>query len=203
MGYGVGQRITPLLFTLNKVVGRSYGRYPHIMLSLQRPGERGITAVIGTPDRTAILELITQMALVGRVHIIVGGNRFDGHTLARTVRRHTTLLDETLARIEQTRPFTCIQAISLLERAPATTALVMLDMLDTFYDESISDAASVRLGCVAAAHLRRLGQTTPVLVTLRPPPTPARVGLIKLVRGVAHRLYVMEPPPRLQQPSLF
>jgi len=173
------------------------------MFSLPVVREWGVTAVFHLPNPDPILDVIAQLALLGTVQVIVGGNRFDAHRLARVIRQHTVQLDETLARIQQARPFTCHQAITLLAGTQPATPIVMLDMLNTFYDENISDAESERLVDVAAGHLRRLGQQAPVLITLRPPLTPTRAGLIKIVRGIADWVYVYDAPESTRQPPLF
>jgi hypothetical protein len=137
------------------------------------------------------------------VQVIVGGNRFDAHQLARIIRRHTVQLDLVLERIHQARPFTCYQALNLLEETKPTMPMVALDLLTTFYDENISDKESVRLVHIAISHLQRLAQQTPVLVTLRSPAMPARAGLIQLVQGAADQLYIFEFPQESFQPPLL
>jgi hypothetical protein len=173
------------------------------MLTLPAIKERGITAVIGLSDSNLALELIARLALLYPVRVIVGGNRFDAHQLARIARRHTVQLDRILGRIEQARPFTCFQAIKLLEETQPITPLVALDLLTTFYDDNISDADSVRLVNVAIGHLRRLSRQAPVLVTLRPSPSATRTHLVRLIQDSADRLYVYESPEKIIQPPLF
>lgn len=165
--------------------------------------ESGITAVVGLHDSASILELVVQLALLYPVRVIVGGNRFDSHQMARIVRRHTVHLDQILGRIEQARPFTCFQTVKLLEETRPMTPLVALDLLATFYDENISDAESVRLVNITTAHLQRLGKQAPVLVTLRPSAATTRPSLVTLVQNIADQLYVYEPPVRTTQPPLF
>jgi hypothetical protein len=150
---------------------------------------KGITVVIDVPDPHTILALIARLALLHPVRVIVGGNRFDAHQLARIIRRHTTRVDETLARIRQARPFTCFQALTLLAEKPPTMPLVVLDMLTTFYDENISDSESIRLTNIAVTHLQRVGEAAPVLVTHRSSDGGTRSGLIKLVEAVADDIY--------------
>ncbi|MFQ5421931.1 MAG: hypothetical protein ACE5EY_16410 [Anaerolineae bacterium] len=173
------------------------------MILLPATHERGIMVVIGLPDKNPILELIVQLALLHPVQVIVGGNRFDAHQLARIIRRHTVQLDQTLARIQQARPFTCYQALKLLEDTKPTTPLVAIDLLITFYDENISDSESIRLVNIAITHLRRLGQQSPVLVTLRPSVTSTRSGLTNLIQNIADEVFVFDFPQESFQPPLF
>ncbi len=163
------------------------------MLALPAVKECGITVITGLSGNNPILKLIAQLALMYPLRVIVGGNRFDAHQLARIVRQHTVQLDQTLDRIEQARPFTCFQAIKLLEETQPTTPLVAIDLLTTFYDENISDSESVRLVNIAIAHLQRLGKQVPVLVTLRPSSSATtRPGLVTLVQNIADQFYVYE-----------
>jgi hypothetical protein len=173
------------------------------MLTLPALNERGITVVVGLSDKQPILDVIARLALLYPVQVIVGGNRFDAHHLARIIRRHTVQLDLVLGRIQQARPFTCFQAIKLLDGTKPTMPLVAIDLLTTFYDENISDSESVRLVNLAVGHLQRLSQQAPVLVTLRPPAMPIRAGLIKMVQDIADQLYIYESPENSFQPPLL
>lgn len=173
------------------------------MLTLPALKKHGMTVVVGLPDKQPILEVIARLALQNPVQVIVGGNRFDAHQLARIIRRHTIHLDQVLERIQQARPFTCYQAVKLLKETEAAGPLVVIDMLATFFDDNISDSESVRLVGAAVAQLQRLGRQAPVLVTLRPPATPARAGLVKIIQNRADQLYLFDRPEETFQPPLW
>lgn len=173
------------------------------MLPLPAWKEHGMTVIAGLPDRQPILEVVARLALHNPVQVIVGGNRFDVHQLARIIRPYTIHLDQVLARIRQARPFTCYQAVKLLAETEPTTPLVVIDMLTTFYDENISDGESVRLVGMAVAQLQRLGRQAPVLVALRPSAAATRPGLMKLIQDKADRLYLYHSPAESVQPPLF
>ncbi len=177
--------------------------YANSMINVFAVKAYGIAVVTGLSDNSPILELIACLALQHPVQLIVGGNRFDAHQLARLIRKHTVHLDKTLERIQQARPFTCYQTIKLLAETQPTTPLIVMDMLTTFYDESISVAESVRLTDIATRHLLRLGQQAPVLVTLQPPAIRTRAGLIKIVQSAADQLYMHKSPAETFQPPLF
>lgn len=172
---------------------------------LQTPQTHGITLVIGLPHKDHLLHVIAQLALLGTVQVIVGGNRFDVHKLARIIRRHTLFLDQTLSQIHQARPFTCYQMISLLKNTESKTPTVVIDMLTTFYDENLSDAEAARLVSLASVHLQRLAQFAPVLVTICPPPSAmnTRTVLVKMLRGCADRVFNYMPPAESVQLALF
>jgi len=68
------------------------------------------------------------------VHVLDGGNRFNGYTLARAACGRQEILN----RITVARAFTCFQMLALLESTPASDGpFVILDLLRTFYDESV------------------------------------------------------------------
>jgi hypothetical protein len=185
------------------IVSRPPPCYGGDMSYLPAVNPRGITLVIDLPDNTTILEVIARLARLHPVRIIVGGNRFDAHQLARIIRQHTIYVDKTLACIQQARPFTCFQALTLLAETPPTMPLVALDMLTTFYDENISDSESIRLVNIALTHLQRVGETAPVLVTHRSADGTTRLELIKLVEAAAADIYRFDLPLELFQPTLW
>ncbi len=173
------------------------------MIILPAAKKRGITVVIGLPDSDLILNLIAQLARLHPLRVIVGGNRFDAHQLARIIRRHTVQLDQTLERIQQARPFTCYQTLKLLAETEPAAPLVVLDLLTTFYDQNISDSESMRLVHLATSHLQRLGRQVPVLVTLRPAAIQSRSALVEIVQAAADQLYIYDVPQETFQPPLF
>lgn len=153
----------------------------------------GLSVVVGWPDHAVLLDLIARLALRGPLRVIVGGNRFDAHRLARLLRRQTVRLDEALERIHLARPFTGYQLISLLEETDGRSPLVCLDLLATFYDQAVTPAERLRLVKGVIAHLRRLRQQTPVLVTLHPAPSLA-ADLAPRIQAAADRVYRYEAP---------
>ena len=162
----------------------------------------GVTLVIGLPEREPLLDLVARLARQGPLHVLVGGNRFDAHRLARLVRRQTVQVDAILARVQVARPFTCYQTLTLLEYAQGDMPLLVLDLLATFADDSISDQESTRLLMLAAAHLRRCGQQATVLVTAQPLSTPERQRLTTLLQNAADQVITYQPPQSLTQLSL-
>jgi len=87
------------------------------------------------------------------LRVLDGGNRFNAYTVARAARGR----QEVLNRITVSRAFTCYQVLSLLESTPATKApFVVLDLLNTFYDESVPIGERKRLLRSCIAHLERL-----------------------------------------------
>ena len=74
-------------------------------------------------------------ALRGPVTVLDGGNRFNAYLVARGARGQTELLE----RITVSRAFTCYQMLTLLETThPLPRPILILDLLNTYYDESVS-----------------------------------------------------------------
>lgn len=162
----------------------------------------GMTLVLGLPDHEPLLEMVARLALGGPLQVVVGGNRFNAHRLARLMRRHTVRVDETLARVQVARPFTCYQTITLLAQTGASTPLLVLDLLVPFTDDSLSDTESFRLLALAVAHLRRCALRVPVLVTAQPVLAPARQGLTAVLQKAADQVIQYQPPPAPVQLAL-
>jgi hypothetical protein len=133
-----------------------------------------------TPTR-ALLACLTVLAVEGHnVQVFDGGNRFDGYFIARLARRLSDDPHAVLERIRLSRAFTCFQLAQLIESAPAIPAqagqsegaqsvLFVLDLLSTFYDESVPLRDVERLLTTTVTHLKRLASTGPVIVGAREP----------------------------------
>lgn len=138
-----------------------------------------------TPTR-ALLAYLTILAARGhQVRVFDGGNRFDGYFVARLARRLSSGPYATLEHIRLSRAFTCFQLAELVKTglgtqesdyapdsgasAPVPSVLFVLDMLTTFYDESVSLGDAERLLTNTIAHLKRLASAGPVIVGAREP----------------------------------
>ena len=138
-----------------------------------------------TPTR-ALLAYLTILAARGHyVRVFDGGNRFDGYFVARLARRLSPDPHATLEHIRLSRAFTCFQLAELVKTglgaqerdntsnpdagAPGPSVLFVLDMLTTFYDESVSLSDTERLLTNTIAHLKRLASDGPVIVGAREP----------------------------------
>ncbi len=116
-------------------------------------------------------------------------------------------LKQALRRISLARAFTCYQMLTLLNQTPAIPQqpTIVLDLLATFYDESVrADEALRRLeNCLA--YLRRLSAQAPVVVSARPPrpgrgftygftPESARPELMEALKAAADDVVAWEAP---------
>jgi hypothetical protein len=144
-----------------------------------------------------INEAAARLALNGNVRVLDGGNRFNVYPVARSVRRLTPRLEETLARISLARAFTCYQMLTLLEDTPAlSTPTLVLDLLSTFLDESVRLEESRRLLQQSIRHLQRLSHSAPVVVSAKPllALSADRLPLLELLQQAATNVIKLESP---------
>ena len=147
----------------------------------------------------AMLTLAARLAQRGPLRVLDGGNRFNAYIVARALRRSSQ--DDpvqALERIRVARAFTCYQMKAMLEGTPPLAIpTLVIDLLDTFYDESEPLPERRRLAQSCAAHLRRLSQAAPVVVSLRPPPPPQSdpTGLLDILREAADMAWLQEAAP--------
>lgn len=143
-----------------------------------------------TPTRTLLTALTALAAKNHPLRVFDGGNRFDGYFVARLARRFshrsngngngvnpgTASIDvaidphAVLSRIRLSRAFTCFQLAELIENTPpGADPLFVLDLLATFYDESVPLRDTERLLLTTISHLKRLSAFGPVIVGAREP----------------------------------
>lgn len=148
-----------------------------------------------------LLEIIAHLAERSGLRILDGGNRFNAYTVARAARGNPDVLD----RITVSRAFTCYQVLSLLESTPALhLPFVVLDMLNTFYDESVRLRERRHILTACLAHLERLSQAAAGVVSAHPSkvPTLETVALFDHLQASAGEVYTLQPaetpPPPLR-----
>jgi hypothetical protein len=160
------------------------------------------------PTRT-LLAAATVMASRGLpLRLFDGGNRFDGYFVARLARRLSAHPRATLGRIRISRAFTCFQLAELIENAPPSPEpLFVLDLLATFYDESVPLPDSERLLSNTITHLKRLATIGPVIVGARQPQTlvKERWTLLDRLETAADAAWMLRAPlvEEPAQPRLF
>jgi len=116
-----------------------------------------------------LLSLVADLALSSPLRVVDGGNLFNVLLLSRTLRRKTSRVVEALNRIYISRAFTCYQMEAMLAELDAgSTPIVVLDLLSTFYDESVDDSQSRLLLRNCLLHLKRASSAVPVLVSVFP-----------------------------------
>lgn len=179
--------------------------------NLMLPLPHQLLAVIGPHAAARLMELAGGLCLRGPLLLLDGGNRANLHPLIRQIRPRTTDPAAALQHITLARAFTCHQVLALVEQArqeaqPGQPVLV-LDLLSTFYDESVRLSESARLLRQSLAALSHISRRAPVLISARRPLPAAqnRNLLLELLLDEAAQVWEEAPPPApaVTQPALF
>jgi hypothetical protein len=163
-------------------------------------GNHLMVVIAPQAGRTPMLELAARLALAGPLLVLDGGNQFNVYPVAHVLRRQTADLTAILRRIRMARAFTCYQMSALLADTHAASSPVMvLDLLSTFYDENVTLAEAQRLLSDGLRHLQRLSRAAPVIVSSRPPGmiSADRLPLVEQLTAAADQVWQVEQP----QPS--
>jgi hypothetical protein len=153
--------------------------------------------------------MFTWLATRGETpRVFDGGNRFDGYFVARMARRMAPQPEIALGRLRLSRAFTCYQLAQLVEEAEASLSPVLvLDLLSTFYDESVPLRDVERLLTQVISHLKRLALVGPVIVGAREPKTMVqdRWKLLEQLQIAADTTWMLRSPPgeTVEQPRLL
>lgn len=156
-------------------------------------------------QRPLLNEFIAQLALRGKVRVLVCGNRFDTHEIARRLRRDTEDFEPALKRIGLARAFTCYQVLALLRyhHTPLLPTLVT-DLPTLFFDESVPQGERLKLFQDCLSELKRLSRHVQTLVSAAPALHPAQQPFLALLQSSAETLWELQPLPQsLHQPRLF
>jgi hypothetical protein len=139
-------------------------------LDVSQQAPAGLAALYGPDSVPLALALTAQIALRRPVWVIDGGNRFDALWLAEYIARAGQAPEPVLDRINVSRAFTCHQMAERILSLPAEAApLVILHLLDTFYDENVPITEARRLLNALWPVLRRRSRNVPVALTVHPP----------------------------------
>jgi hypothetical protein len=140
------------------------------VLDVSQQAPAGLAALYGPDAVPLALALTAQIALRRPVWVIDGGNRFDALWLAEYIARGGQAPEPVLDRINISRAFTCHQMAERILSLPVEAApLVILHLLDTFYDENVPITEARRLLNALWPTLRRRSRGVPVALTVHPP----------------------------------
>jgi hypothetical protein len=152
-----------------------------------------------TPPR--LIDMVASLSLRRAVRVIDGGNHFNAYRCSRSLARllgpgGTAGLNRALGRISIARAFTCYQMLTLLNETPAVPQPTFaLDLLTTFFDESVSLTESRRLLETCTRRLQRLSLEGPVVVSAGSPPPGPRSEFLDILAAAAEQVWIMETPP--------
>jgi hypothetical protein len=169
--------------------------------------KKGRLVVLYAPGATRreSMTLIAELGLRGPLTIFDGGNRYQPYLIASLLRRKTVEIETVANRLFSRRAFTCYELTALLESAPALShPLVILDLLNTFYDDHVPAYEVRRLLNSCLCQVERLMISAPVMITLAPPLVEERAFLLEQVCRRADEIFVQEmPADQPVQPALF
>ena len=174
----------------------SYAEGMNTLLTDLVPGQLWM---LSTPRRSAqlVLDLATRLAVQAPLRVLDGGNSFNVYPVAQALRRHTPRVYAALEQISVARAFTCYQVNTLLENTPADPIpTLVLDLLATFYDESVPLGERRWLLNKTIADLHRLSRLGRVLVSVSPPPPEAQPSTIlyETLLDAVDRVWRLELP---------
>ena len=141
-------------------------------LRLQRG--RNVLVIGGRAVIRQLQVLAASLALTRRVHILDGGNCLEPYLLAAEIRRLGQDPHVYLQNITTTRAFSSVQFRSMALKAAESfnpggdTVYFVLDMLLTFYDESLPQSESRRLLGLSLQSLLEIGKEAPLVVQAKP-----------------------------------
>ncbi len=163
-----------------------------------RPGKWTLL-ILNRGMHAPLLSNLYRLAERSPLTVLDGGNRFNAYLVARGARGQTELLE----RITVSRAFTCYQMLTLLETTHSLSKpILVLDMLNTFYDESVRVHERRRLltGCIT--HLDRLCRPAGGAVTVHPPavPSPEAIEFVRMLEAHAADVWLPAPEPALALP---
>ncbi len=157
----------------------------------------GKLIVVYTPDaaRTESMMLIAELGLRGAVTILDGGNRYRPYQVAILLRKKTVDISSAANRLFSRRAFTCYEMNTLLSSTPSLNQpCLILDLLNTFYDDHVSIHEADRLLKSCLGQIQRLVLSGPVVATLAPPLAQERDFLLEQVCRRADEVIVKEVP---------
>jgi hypothetical protein len=149
-----------------------------------------LVAIAPHAGREYASHLLAELALLGPVTVLDSGNRVQPYQVAHLLRRKTVQIAEAVERISIRRAFTCYQTLALLESAEVQPyPYLLLDLLNSFYDDQVSDRETRRLVTLCLVEIKRLNQFAPLGILLAPPIVEERAFLMQMVCEQADEIY--------------
>jgi hypothetical protein len=181
----------------------NYGRNMDDSLQLS-PRQLHLVLAPHRAQRQMMTILTARLALTGKVRLVDAGNCFDGYGLARQLRQQTSYWQAALERVSVARAFTCYQVETLLTEFVADfSPVLVLNLLDTFYDENVRLPERMRLLEVSLAELRRLCRAASVAVSASQPARNQPGELLEILASAAGQVWSFEEPQPAEPLRLF
>lgn len=163
---------------------------------IKRLSPNELIVFVDTPGNQVVSHLVASLSVQGNINIIDGGNTIKPYEITRLIRRKTHRLKEALNQIHISRVFTAYQMIELLraQQGIQGDAVIILDMLTTFWDDSLTTPEAHRLLLNCLTYLEAIKTNSPVLVTLKTSANqqPERGGFVGLICESANQVIGLE-----------
>lgn len=152
----------------------------------------GQLIVIYGPDAACqeSMTLIAELGLRGPVTILDGGNRYKPNQVANLLGRKTLDITPAANQLFGRRAFTCYEMKTLLwSTPPRPYPCIILDLLQTFYDDHtpLDEVHRILKSCLG--QIQRLQVAAPVVITIAPPLVEQRAFLIDEVCDRADQVF--------------
>lgn len=160
---------------------------------------QGLYIIFGAHAASStLLKLSASLSLSQTVRILDCGNRANMYTVAKELRRLTNDPAAAMNRITLSRAFTCYQVEALLNsvRSFRNAPVLVLDLLATFFDESVNNGEIQRLYRNSLSSLREISRSNIVIIGVKGVPARAqeRSALLASLRDAADDFVIQEVP---------
>lgn len=162
-------------------------------------GTAGIAALYATHEQIdpSLTEMLATLANQGRrTAVLVADGHFDGHALARRVQQPEQLQVAFGETPRQVR----FLVQRLLKTREAYSVVVVIGLLETFYDEQVRAGQAYYVLADTLRGLNDLARTLRVLILITPVPKPTRPQLQQYVRNAVDAYIEI---PALPAPESF
>jgi hypothetical protein len=175
-------------------------------LPTQMAGFRGLILVLtATKARAEITELIAALVLRSSLFVVAANDWLPAYDLTRILRNRTPDVRHVTARLRTARASTCYRLLDILENLPpAGEPILVLDFLETFYDQDVPLRVRFHKVRACGRQLERLALYRPVILMTRQTPTEDYESFSPVLRSIADRTLYIEPEvAQVSQPALF
>lgn len=183
--------------------------------AIELPAPAGLIGILSAhAGASLMLQIAARLSLQTPLRILDCGNRCNAYAIAKSLRGQTRDPAQAMNNILISRAFTCYQVETLAARTAERQGMpvLVLDLLNTFLDESVSRPEGERLLVRTLESLRKIGQASPTIVSIKPLPTVSadRRVYLEMAREKIGTIYRIENPTETQkiiedksQPQLF
>ena len=155
--------------------------------------------------RTSKTDLIAHLILKGPLFVISGDEWLPAFALPRIIRRHTTQVKAIMGRLYTVRASTCYRLLdSLSSTAPNGEPILVLELLNTFYDEDIHIRTRLIKFRDCCRELKRLSYHRPVMVMMWELQDEDYEKFLPALSSITDRTVTLETElEQITQPTLF